>query len=261
MIRLVYVLRRLPRLSREEFQSYWRNTHGPIVAGHSTTMRIRRYVQTHTLDDPINEMLREPRGTAEPYDGVAELWWNHEDEVVAGISTPEGQKAAEELLEDERNFIDFSRSSMYWATEMPQINPTPEDLVARVETPIIKLCFFGHHKPELSAEQAALYWRMHHGPLVRSLAPAARIKRYLQVHSLDTPLNEAVRGLRGEMADPFMGHAELWYDRLELAGAVATPEGARAMELLVEDESKFVDFKRSALWVAKEHVFIDRQPA
>jgi hypothetical protein len=30
------------------------------------------------------------------------------------------------------------------------------------------------------------------------------------------------------------------------------------MELLVEDEAKFVDFKRSALWVAKEHVFIDR---
>ena len=110
----------------------------------------------------------------------------------------------------------------------------------------------------LSPEEAGLYWRMHHGPLVRSLAPAARIKRYLQVHSLKTPLDDIVRAPRGEMAEPFMGHAELWYDRLELAGAIATPEGARAMELLVEDESKFVDFKRSALWVAKEHVFIDR---
>jgi uncharacterized protein (TIGR02118 family) len=258
MIRLVYVLRRLPNLSRQEFQTYWRDTHGPLVAKFSTLMRVRRYVQTHTLDDPINDLLQAPRGTGEPYDGVAELWWNHEDEVVAGVGSPEGQEAAEALFEDEKKFIDFSRSSIYWGTELPQVNPTPENIVAREETPIIKLCFFGHHKPELSTEEAGLYWRMHHGPLVRSLAPAARIKRYLQVHRLQTPLNDIVRGPRGELADPCRGHAELWYDRLELAGAVTTPEGARAMELLVEDESKFVDFKRSTLWVAKEHVFIDR---
>ena len=146
MIRLVYVLRRLPNLSRQEFQTYWRNTHGPLVAKHSTAMRVRRYVQTHTLDDPINDLLQAPRGTAEPYDGVAELWWNHENEVAEGVGSPEGLKAAEELLEDVKKFIDFSRSSIYWGTEVPQINPTPENLVAREETPTIKLCFFGHHQ-------------------------------------------------------------------------------------------------------------------
>jgi uncharacterized protein (TIGR02118 family) len=258
MIRLVYVLSRRDHLSREEFQDYWRNVHGPLVAKHSTALRVRRYVQTHTLDDPINDLLKEPRGTQDPYDGVAELWWNHEDQVAEAIATPEGQEAALELLEDEAKFIDFSRSSLYWGTEVPQINPTPENIVAREESPIIKLCFFGSHNPELSREESALYWRMHHGPLVRSLARAVRIKRYLQVHSLETPLNEALRAPRGEMAEPFDGNAELWYDRLELMGAVTTPEGARAMELLVEDEAKFTDFKRSALWIAKEHVFIDR---
>lgn len=258
MIRLVYVLRRLANISRQEFQSYWRNVHGPLVAKHSTTLRIRRYVQTHTLDDPINDLLRQPRGTLEPFDGVAELWWNHETEAVDAMAGPQGKQAAAELLEDEKTFIDASRSSIYWATEVPQINPTPETIVAREESPIIKLCFFGHHRPELSAEETWLYWRMHHGPLVRSLAQAARIKRYLQVHRLETPLTDALREPRGTMADPFMGHAELWYDRLELVGAAATPEGARAGQLLVEDEAKFVDFKRSSLWVAKEHVFIDR---
>ena len=258
MIRLVYVLRRREGMSRQEFQDYWRNIHGPLVAKHSTALGIRRYVQSHTLDDPINDLLREPRGTLDPYDGVAELWWNHENQVAEGISTPEGQEAALELLEDEKKFIDFSRSSLYWGTEVPQINPTPENIVARVESPIIKLCFFGTHRPELSREEAALYWRMHHGPLVRSLAQAARIKRYLQVHSLETPLNEALRAPRGEMAEPFDGNAELWFDRLEMVGAATTPEGARARELMVEDEAKFVDFKRTALWIAKEHVFIDR---
>ena len=32
MIRLVYVLRRLPNLSLQEFQDYWRDAHGPLVA-------------------------------------------------------------------------------------------------------------------------------------------------------------------------------------------------------------------------------------
>ena len=258
MIRLVYVLRRLANMSRHEFQGYWRDVHGPLVAKHSTTLRARRYVQTHTLDDPINDILRQPRGTLEPFDGVAELWWNRENEVAEAIAGPQGRKAAEELVEDERKFIDFSRSSIYWATEVPQINPTPENIVAREETPIVKVCFFGHHRPELSAEEAGLYWRMHHGPLVRSLAQAARIRRYLQVHRLQTPLDDALRGPRGRMAEPFMGHAELWFDRLEMIAAGTTPEGARAGQLLVEDEAKFADLKRSSLWVGKEHVFIDR---
>lgn len=258
MIRLVYVLRRLGNLSRQEFQSYWRNAHGPLVAKHSTALRIRRYVQTHTLDDPINDLLKEPRGTLEPFDGVAELWWNHENEVAEAMAGPQGRDADQELLEDERKFIDFSRSSIYWATEVPQINPTPENIVAREETPIIKVCYFGHHRPELSAEEAGLYWRMHHGPLVRSLAPAIRVRRYLQVHRLETPLNDALREPRGKMAEPFMGHAELWFDRSEMVAAAATPEGARASQLLVEDEAKFADLKRSSLWAGKEHVFIDR---
>ncbi len=66
MIRLVYVLRRLPDLSRQEFQTYWRDTHGPLVAKHSTTMRVRRYVQTHTRGEPMNELLQAPRGALEP---------------------------------------------------------------------------------------------------------------------------------------------------------------------------------------------------
>ena len=31
MIKLVFCLRRLPHLSREEFHRYWLDTHGPLV--------------------------------------------------------------------------------------------------------------------------------------------------------------------------------------------------------------------------------------
>src|SRR5262249_13988947 len=49
MIRLTYVLRRLPTLSRQEFQQYWRQTHGPLVAKHAQTLACRKYIQVHTL--------------------------------------------------------------------------------------------------------------------------------------------------------------------------------------------------------------------
>jgi hypothetical protein len=43
-----------------------------------------------------------------------------------------------------------------------------------------------------------------------------------------------------------------------LAAALATLEWARANDLLVADEAKFGDFKCSAFWLVKEHIFIDR---
>jgi uncharacterized protein (TIGR02118 family) len=117
MVKLVYCARRLPHLSRTEFQRYWRQTHGPLVRSHAGTLRIRRYVQVHTLDSPINDALRESRGSLEPYDGIAELWWDSTEDLVAATASPEGRKAAQDLLEDERRFIDLERSALWIGEE------------------------------------------------------------------------------------------------------------------------------------------------
>ena len=122
MIKLVYCLRRLPHLSLEDFQRYWLQTHGPLVRGHAATLRIKRYVQVHTLDSPMNETLRTSRDAAEPYDGVAELWWESAEDLAAATATAEGQRAAQELLEDERKFIDLARSAIWVAEEHPIVD-------------------------------------------------------------------------------------------------------------------------------------------
>ena len=119
MLKLVFPLRRLATLSREQFQKYWLETHGPLVRRHAQALRIRRYVQLHTVDDPLNAVLRESRGAEEPYDGVAELWWDSREDLERTLATPEAQQAARELLEDEKRFIDLARSTLWLATERP----------------------------------------------------------------------------------------------------------------------------------------------
>jgi len=119
MLKLVFALRRLATLSREQFQKYWLETHGPLVRRHAQVLRIRRYVQLHTVDDPLNSVLRESRGAEEPYDGVAELWWDSREDLELTLATPEAQQAARELLEDEKRFIDLARSALWLATERP----------------------------------------------------------------------------------------------------------------------------------------------
>ena len=108
MIRLTFVLRRKPGMSRAEFQQYWREVHGPLVARHATDLAMHRYVQVHTLDDPINDQLAGARGGMEPvYDGVAEVWWTNREALVGTFGTEAGRAAAQELVEDEARFIDL----------------------------------------------------------------------------------------------------------------------------------------------------------
>jgi uncharacterized protein (TIGR02118 family) len=118
VIKLVFCLRRRADLSREEFQRHWRETHAPLVRERGPALGIRRYVQDHTLPAGTSAALAASRDVEEDeYDGVAELWWDSAESLAAAVSTPEGQRAGAELLEDERRFIDLARSPIFLADE------------------------------------------------------------------------------------------------------------------------------------------------
>lgn len=114
MAHLVFCLRRLPHLGPQEFQRYWREVHAPLVREHAKTLGIRRYVQSHALDETAVAQLRAERGSAEPYDGIAQLWF---DAPGAGALDPHVASAAQVLLEDERRFIDLARSCLFLVEE------------------------------------------------------------------------------------------------------------------------------------------------
>ncbi len=96
MVKLIYVITRKQGLAVEEFQRYWRETHGPIAA---RIPGVRRYVQCHVPRELYD------RASPPAHDGAAELWFDDLDALRAAIASPEAQAARE----DERNFIDHSR--------------------------------------------------------------------------------------------------------------------------------------------------------
>ena len=142
--------------------------------------------------------------------------------------------------------------------QYPQVNPG-EDIIAREHGPLVKLFFCLRQPADQALDAAQLYWRTNHGPLIRGVSTGMRMRRYLQVHHCEdgpiAPLCEA----RGTTVAPYAGHAEAWFDRADLLTMANVPEATRAMELAIEDERKFIDFKRSAMWIGKERVFIDRR--
>jgi uncharacterized protein (TIGR02118 family) len=119
MIKLTFCLVRLPHLTRDQFQAYWRDTHGPLVASVAETLKIRRYVQLHSLPEAANVGVRQARQAPPEYDGVAELWFDSLESLAENGARPEAQAAAALLLEDERRFIDLAKSPLWWGEEKP----------------------------------------------------------------------------------------------------------------------------------------------
>ena len=117
MIKLTFCLRRKEGMSRDEFQHYWLNTHGPLVRERAEAIGAVRYQQVHTAYDEANAGLQASRGGPEAFDGVAELWWESEESLQAHLATEEGRRASAELLEDERRFIDLEQSPLWLADE------------------------------------------------------------------------------------------------------------------------------------------------
>jgi hypothetical protein len=74
-------------------------------------------VQSHTIDTPVNEDMRQSRGMIQEFDGVAEVWFESEEDMIAAMSPPGGEKLGAALLEDEGNFIDHSKSSAFLVRE------------------------------------------------------------------------------------------------------------------------------------------------
>lgn len=103
MIKLVYCITKKAGLSDEEFFRYWENIHGPIGA---RIPRIRRLVQSRRLIVPGDKHRPD-------YDGMAELWFDNVEDLLAARQSPEWKVSSE----DEANFVDHSNVAYFVSEE------------------------------------------------------------------------------------------------------------------------------------------------
>jgi len=113
MIKLVYCITKKAGLSDEEFFRYWENVHGPIGA---RIPRLRKLVQSRRLTIQRDERRSD-------YDGMAELWFDDMEDLLAARLSPEWKASSE----DEANFIDHSKVAYFVSEERVILDAAKQD--------------------------------------------------------------------------------------------------------------------------------------
>ena len=126
---------------------------------------------------------------------------------------------------------------------------------------MVRIVYMFHRAQGLSRKMCQKYWYDVHAPLVKKHAEVLGIKGYVQWHTTGNFFTIwLMRRIRKTMA-PFDGAAQYWIDRDKMESALKTEKGKKAMDELISDESRFIDFKRSAIMVTKEyHIVTDAEP-
>jgi len=117
MFKLIMCITRRAGMTREEFKDHWLNFHGPHFMEIAKDYRAKKYVQSHTLDTKLNKMVRGLRGMSKEYDGIAEIWWESEEDYIAGLNSPLVQERGAEFLAAEADFVDAENSTAFFALE------------------------------------------------------------------------------------------------------------------------------------------------
>jgi len=116
---------------------------------------------------------------------------------------------------------------------------------------MIKLVYCIHRKPGLSVEAFQKYWLETHAAFGKNISG---VKRYVQVHALGGELQEMLAaGHPAAKGEHFDGVAELWFEEEDLRALAGDATALAAMQ----DEANFIDFDRSIVFLAKEHVIVD----
>lgn len=271
MIRLDYYVRRKPDLSVDEFQERWHGSHAEIWKKHADILGLRRLIQVADMpDDPIAVAYKEAYDVGgEAYDGVSHAYWAEVAVLAKALETEEGRAAWSEILEDEKQFIDTSRSMISFGVNHPVINPRGE-VVASKDSEIMKGIYFPPGLPHLSIEEIQRQWIAVHCGLTHENSFYSPNIRYFQVHATEAEStrhlfkneNAIITAMRkdrniGPRLNHF-GHAEVWSSMKEFEHAGENPRRQELFPLFQADIESFSDPSKSYFIIGKEHFVVNK---
>lgn len=214
------LIKRRSDLTRAEMHRYWRDTHGPLVAGVENYWTFtEKYIQNHPLD------IDTDRVPLPVYDGVLETW--QKPRANPGMLFADTSEYREIMQPDEANFID-RHGSISMVVEANVIVEGPREG--------IKLLSFIPRRPDISHDQFVRHWRDVHVPLI--CAPdgvSSFFGRYVQ-HYIEPGSEMRLDG--SPTPHGFDGVLELWFRDIETMNACF--ESANYRENIVPDEANFV---------------------
>jgi uncharacterized protein (TIGR02118 family) len=116
-VKVAYVLHRRAGMERAACHHTWLHDHGPLVNSFAPVTAMRRYVQSHTITPQLAHSLTDGRDLAPDPDGLTEAWLDSIDDL-ARTPTPAALHATATMIEDERRFVDLSRSRCFLTQEV-----------------------------------------------------------------------------------------------------------------------------------------------
>ena len=93
MVKVVWFLRKAPHLSDDEFRSWWLERHAPMIVAKQGSM-IARYV----INLREKDMLPGGTGTPFDWDGMAEEWFDSEEEARRAFSLPSAPETRADVM-------------------------------------------------------------------------------------------------------------------------------------------------------------------
>jgi hypothetical protein len=240
MVKLIYCLRRKPSLSLEEFQQHWLEHHSQYGKRVKT---LRRYVQLHTLaNDPIREAMAQAGASGVPtYDGIMMGWFDSLEAMQAELTK---NPVVTEALEDEKYFIDHTRSTAFLSDEKVVVEPVPPGNIVLLE------CL--RKRNDMDRKKFSEHWVHHQHIGKRAHEELGLLMGYIQNHTL---IGDAAKVAIANNEEPWDGIVEAFFHSVATFKAlVAHP---LAYQESYNDEKAFIDHSQSVDLLARRHVIKD----
>ncbi len=218
-IKLFTFGRRKEGMTTDEFHTYWRDVHAPLLADDPTLRRhVRRFELNHRLPEDYARDAYRPEGAGAGYDGVAVLWFDSMDEFQAMLAEPTHGA----VDDDGANFREDAQLLVF-----TQDADVIVDKGERASVGAKMVCIL-RHNAALDLPTFHDHWLKHHGGLFQDIAELNEpLLAYDQNHGLDLP------------GAAFDGVTEQWFESFDtFVESLSVPAVARDVN---PDTAYFLD--------------------
>jgi hypothetical protein len=116
MIRFINCVRKRADISPEEFRQFWNDPRLDAIIDRVVEVTgASGRAKNLTLMISANQLIQERRGgSAPPFDGVLEYWWDNAAKLNSVLHTPQCDRLMQSMMEYQKAFVDLENSCAFF---------------------------------------------------------------------------------------------------------------------------------------------------